>query len=1165
MSGWRDPRFLDPLVYGTASAVLSGLDVHADGRVVFGWGGSPSYAHNGVYAAGLYSVLPDGSVDSGWTVTTASTRPTTVVALPNGKTACAGYELKYSGTDRLVAIINDDGSVDTSVSSLDATAGDPYVRWITVDASGNIWLFGDFNAINGHATYKVAKLDPDGELDTSFAAPAITNGGSLAYGYGGCPLADGSVIVCGNFDTVGGVTRNKVCKLSSTGALVTAFVDLAPSVGSGTLAVKSARQMAGGDLILSGHFDVIGGESIPGLARIDPSDGSVITGWPETALSTNIDVPFFLIDSSDTVYYPVFNNGIKIVILGILEDGGAAYEQFSPVRVTRSLISTVDVAMMALGADQTITFSGKFDAVINVPSTGIGRVRTTPDPVVWEGMLDSGFLDPANVYSVLCTLPDGQMLVADNHDILRLNADGTVDTTFTAAVDGYPYGATPLTGDRYMIVGNFTTCNSTARDNMAVLDLDGSLNSSFPSMDMTGFLDDSLSRAVQDASGNIWVGGNIYTMDGHTSYGAVKMSNAGVVDTGYAAPATNSAPKGFLLLADGGVLIYGGFSAADGSTYKGAFKTTSDGTLDTTFTNPAISGRSEYVADAVQLSTGDLVLVGSFQTVHGSGLSSFSLCRLNASTSALVAYPSVKNDQLLPDSTDYEAIALDSSDRIYLGRGPRVLASGAIDRTYEPVRSTSSSFFRAKLSFDESRLITSGLFTDINETSVNKIASIMLEAPEGGAGSGLLLLSTEGIGVTPGEGEGLITLSGSATGPGVESPGGAAGTITLIGSAEGGAGVLPMAEGSGIFVLTGHGLDVIAESVTLGDVIVGGSGLVATPGMVIRERLVTMSSRLATYEGTHTLNDAIAMGDSTAYVLFVLIEEGLVLSGVTAPDYTVIARVIARLILEGHATSYIDAVVQIIDAMVLGALTDAMTFGGLSETVVMNDVISGLYLLFAQVLEKLVLSDTATGTSTAYVLLHEAVVIGDSLGHGLEMTAALHDSIGFVANLTFDDGEYIAWVLNTEGSKAVSRYTNFPFNSFAKLGDRYIGADSTGLHWLDGEDDTGEAINARLRAGMSSMGSTRLKRLPEAFIAYTSDGTLLLRVIQVDDETGEKVAGNFLLRQRPATNAYESRFEPGRGWKAVSFDIELENVDGSDFDLTSLEFRPLMLDRRTRG
>ena len=38
-----------------------------------------------------------------------------------------------------------------------------------------------------------------------------------------------------------------------------------------------------------------------------------------------------------------------------------------------------------------------------------------------------------------------------------------------------------------------------------------------------------------------------------------------------------------------------------------------------------------------------------------------------------------------------------------------------------------------------------------------------------------------------------------------------------------------------------------------------------------------------------------------------------------------------------------------------------------------------------------------------------------------------------------------------------------------------------------------------------------------------------------------------------------------RGLKAVDWDFEIENVDGGDFELSSIEFRPLILDRRTRG
>ena len=121
------------------------------------------------------------------------------------------------------------------------------------------------------------------------------------------------------------------------------------------------------------------------------------------------------------------------------------------------------------------------------------------------------------------------------------------------------------------------------------------------------------------------------------------------------------------------------------------------------------------------------------------------------------------------------------------------------------------------------------------------------------------------------------------------------------------------------------------------------------------------------------------------------------------------------------------------------------------------------------------------------------------------------------------------------------------------------------MYELAGDTDDGAAINARLRLGMSEMGTRRLKAYSEVYVGYTGDGQLLLRVIFTDDGSGTKRAAEYRMKPRPAAGRRESRFEPGKGLQAVYFDFELENLDGADFDLSSVEFQPLVSNRRTRG
>src|SRR5690606_22124704 len=145
-----------------------------------------------------------------------------------------------------------------------------------------------------------------------------------------------------------------------------------------------------------------------------------------------------------------------------------------------------------------------------------------------------------------------------------------------------------------------------------------------------------------------------------------------------------------------------------------------------------------------------------------------------------------------------------------------------------------------------------------------------------------------------------------------------------------------------------------------------------------------------------------------------------------------------------------------------------------------------------------------------------------------------------------------------------SRYTQYPFNSFAKIGGRYMGCAPDGLYWLEGDDDDGTPIPAKIRLGMDNLGSRRIKHMPECYIGYTSDGVLLLKAVFSNEEGGLNMA-IYRLKPRAAATLREHRFELGRGLKAVDWDFDIENVDGADFDLRSVEFHVLNTARRTRG
>lgn len=148
------------------------------------------------------------------------------------------------------------------------------------------------------------------------------------------------------------------------------------------------------------------------------------------------------------------------------------------------------------------------------------------------------------------------------------------------------------------------------------------------------------------------------------------------------------------------------------------------------------------------------------------------------------------------------------------------------------------------------------------------------------------------------------------------------------------------------------------------------------------------------------------------------------------------------------------------------------------------------------------------------------------------------------------------WVVNYDTS-ASSSYENFPYNSFAQVGNQYFGAKSDGIYLLQGDDDSGAPIHASINLGKSGMGSRVQKRVSECYLGASSDGTLYLKVT-ADSST-------YIYEARNASAQMQAqRVTLGKGLQANYFTFEIYNHNGCDFELNDVEFRVVDLQRRIK-
>ena len=229
-----------------------------------------------------------------------------------------------------------------------------------------------------------------------------------------------------------------------------------------------------------------------------------------------------------------------------------------------------------------------------------------------------------------------------------------------------------------------------------------------------------------------------------------------------------------------------------------------------------------------------------------------------------------------------------------------------------------------------------------------------------------------------------------------------------------------------------------------------------------------------------------------------------------------------------------------------------------ASSVGIDYALSDEILVYAQALTALRLSALLTGDLLLTAVLSDAFGLDGALSSTSEILAALASAIGITATLQLADGAYTAWVMNAE-TKAVWTYDNYPFNSFAQLGDRYFGAGPDGISELVGADDAGATIDWSARTGVTNFGTQLEKRGVMAYIGYTSAGDVGLSVI-VTEPGGEKVQYNYHMIERNADDTTVNRIQVGKGLRSVYWQFEFAGTGA--FSLTSASVLPMVLSRR---
>jgi len=355
------------------NSTVYAIGIQADGKAILG-GDFTDYNGIGVVnnQANIFRLAranTDGSLDLTYNTGGGADQTVTTVAIDaDGKAVIGGAFTSFDGVARnRIARVNTDGSLDTTFGHNQAGAN-ATVWALGIDAgTGAILMAGEFTTVNTFTRNYIARLLPDGTLDPSFNPGVGPDGPVQAMAV----QPDGRIIIGGEFNYVNGVALPHIARLNADGTLDSTFD---PGTGFDGDVYSLALQ-PDGKVVVGGSFQGFNNYQRPFLTRLNP-DGSLDLGFL-TGEGPNDTVYSIKLQPNGRVLlagiFTRFNQTRRVGIARLLGDGtvdtsfmDTAYNQFAGV-VSRYWNSPAEprhfIFAMGLQPDGKILIAGSFPRV----------------------------------------------------------------------------------------------------------------------------------------------------------------------------------------------------------------------------------------------------------------------------------------------------------------------------------------------------------------------------------------------------------------------------------------------------------------------------------------------------------------------------------------------------------------------------------------------------------------------------------------------------------------------------------------------------------------------------------------------------------------------------------------------------------------------------------
>lgn len=547
---------------------------------------------------------------------------------PDGKLVAGGSFTQYNGvTVNYITRLNTDGSIDDTFNI--GSGFDSYVNSVALQDDGKIVVGGAFTTYDGTPCRAIIRLNSDGTIDPSFNIG--TGFAVFNVPYDVAIQSNGNILVVGYLTNYKGNSISKIVSINPDGSFDSSF-----STGSGFDSQPRVMEVqSDGKILIAGEFTSYDGTPLERMVRLN-TDGTI-----DGTFSASFTDPSFCylqgltIQPDDKIIVTgqfVTCNSVTVNNIARLNPDGTLDVSFNTGTGFYGYTSA-----LALDPDGKIFIGGIFRSFNDELQYYV--IRLNPDGTKDSSFTNNGYGYETQVRSIIAdeinivTSGYGSFTYPDS--VTRLNSDGTLGNLLTIGTgfnDDIATSAAQSDG-KFIFGGYFTSYNGTQANRIARLNTDGTIDLTFGA---TGGFDDYLNKIILQPDGKILAGGYFFDYGGVAKNSFVRLNTDGSLDNTFAAGVTGGGFTGdyvdiydMAIQPDNKILIGGYFEEYGGSPAKYLIRVNLNGTLDETLNTGGATGGFNNQINIIALQEDGKIITGGYFTAYN-GIDSNRIIRLDS-------------------------------------------------------------------------------------------------------------------------------------------------------------------------------------------------------------------------------------------------------------------------------------------------------------------------------------------------------------------------------------------------------------------------------------------------------------------------------------------------------------------------------------------------------